>query len=469
MRRVLQPLKEAGVHGIEMICGNGVARRVHPIFAVFVGDYPEQILVACCKSGQCPKCTAPADELGEPDGDTYPLRDLCAILDALDLADGDPTAFAHACNEAGIKPVFHPFWEDLPYTNIYRSITPDILHQICQGVIKHLLAWVKTSEAFGTEEIDARCRRMPPNHHLRYFSKGITSLSRVSGSEHRHMCQILLGLVVDLPLPGGRSPARLVRAVRALLDFMYLARYRVHSTESLVLLDEALNSFHDNKSIFIDLGIRADFNFPKLHSLLHYSSSIKLFGSTDNYDTEYSERLHIDFAKDAYRASNRRDEYPQMTLWLSRKEKVQSFEKFVKWRKAGGKFDRRPQVQLAQPAVTIRMAVRPARTRGIYELAGQHNAPDFRFALTQFLVRQRHPNISSVPAVNRLAGELALPFHRVALFYKVKFQTPDLLRGGSTICDTVHVRPGTATTPARFDTALLRVDRREGQPELQGK
>jgi hypothetical protein len=47
----------------------------------------------------------------------------------------------------------------------------------------------------------------------------------------------------------------------------------------------------------------------------------KLFGASDNYNTEYTERLHIDLAKDAYRSTNFKDTFPQMTLWLERKEK----------------------------------------------------------------------------------------------------------------------------------------------------
>ena len=35
-----------------------------------------------------------------------------------------------------------------------------ILHQLYQGVIKHLVAWL--TEAYGAAEIDARCRRLPP-------------------------------------------------------------------------------------------------------------------------------------------------------------------------------------------------------------------------------------------------------------------------------------------------------------------
>jgi hypothetical protein len=68
-------------------------------------------------------------------------------------------------------------------------------------------------------------------------------------------------------------------------------------------------AFHNNKAVFINLGIWENFNIPKLHSLLHYASSICLFGTIDNYNTEQLECLHIDLAKEAYHATNRKDEY----------------------------------------------------------------------------------------------------------------------------------------------------------------
>ena len=94
----------------------------------------------------------------------------------------------------------------------------------------------------------------------------------------------------------------------------------------------ALQRFHANKAIFVDLDIRQHFHFPKLHSLNHYLNSIKLFGTTDNYDTQHTEQLHIDFAKDAYCATNHKDEYPQMTLWLERREKILWHEAYIAWR-----------------------------------------------------------------------------------------------------------------------------------------
>jgi hypothetical protein len=94
----------------------------------------------------------------------------------------------------------------------------------------------------------------------------------------------------------------------------------------------ALDTFHANKQIFIDLGGRKEnINIPKVHSLDHYELLIRLFGSADGFNTESPERLHIDYAKNAYRASNRKDYINQMTLWLERQEGVARFSAYLVW------------------------------------------------------------------------------------------------------------------------------------------
>ena len=271
-------------------------------------------------------------DMGNTTDSAHPFRPLEDVLNALAALDDGPHAYAAACREVGIKPLYHLFWEELPYTNIFYAITPDILHQLYQGVMKHLIGWLK--DAFGPDELDTCCHCLPCNHSLRHFEKGISKLSCVTGKEHRNMCRILLGMIISLPLPQGASPSRLVRTTRALLDFLYYAQYPTHTSGTLDLLDKALKSFHANKQIFVDLGIQAHFWLLKLHSLDHYRCVIEMFGTTDNYNTQYTERLHINFAKDAYRTSNKKDELSQMTAWLERHEKVQHHEKYVQWRLA---------------------------------------------------------------------------------------------------------------------------------------
>ena len=326
--RILDPLVHVGEAGTEMTSGDGITCHTLPLFACFVNDYPEQVLVLGCKTGECPKCDIDPKKIGDFDTQSS-YRDLQKVLDALSTFDHDPARYSATCSMAGIKPIVHPFWEALPYSDVYLSLTPDVLHQLYQGVMKHLVAWVTT--ALNKKDLDARCQCLPPNFNIKSFTKGITSLSRLTGKEHADMCRILLGLIVDMDLPGATSPAPLIRSTRALLDFLYLAQYPVHTTKTLQLLRQSLRDFHTNKHVFVELGIREDFKLPKLHSLVHYVDSIELFGTTDNYNTKYTLRLHIDLAKDAYRATNHHNEYAQMTIWLERKEKILRHHSYLEW------------------------------------------------------------------------------------------------------------------------------------------
>jgi hypothetical protein len=83
----------------------------------------------------------------------HSLQDLQAILKALDSINKGTDVFQDACQDAGIKPIFDPFWQKLPYSNIYCSITPDILHQLYQGILKHLKSWLLS--VYAVMEIDA--------------------------------------------------------------------------------------------------------------------------------------------------------------------------------------------------------------------------------------------------------------------------------------------------------------------------
>ncbi|KAM6491269.1 hypothetical protein JOM56_013508 [Amanita muscaria] len=422
LQRILEPLEIARIEGVVMRDGLGTARCIHPILAIYVGNYPEQVLVTCTKTGRCPKCEVNFGDLA-----VYPLqserRDMAGVKAALDLATVNPRAYENACKAAGIKPVYVPFWSHLPFVNIFQAITPDILHQLHQGVFKHILSWLK--QAFGTAEMDARCQRIILNHNIRVFLGGISSLSRVTGKEHDQVCHVILG-------------------------------FPLHSTTTLRLLRQALDQFHKNKSIFLDLGIRENFEIPKIHACAHYVSSIKLYGTTDNYSTQSTERLHIDLAKDAFRSTNHKDEYPQMTLWLERHEKIHQHHNFINHDEQYV-LSQLPSLPTLNPERCLKVTRHPsANGVAISSLVSQYGATFFRDAFARFIAGWRNPNLSRAQ-LERESMDINIPFTAVSVYHHLKFTNA----GHSETVDSLHVYPAKhqkngKLDDSRFDTALVR-------------
>lgn len=220
--------------------------------------------------------------------------------------------------------------------------------------------------------------------------------------------------------------SRVLAVARSILDFSYYARLQIHTTETLDALQTALGVFHANKDVLMELNIREHFNIPKLHQLTHYVQSIMLFGAADGFNTELPERLHIDFAKDAYRASNKRDYEEQMALWLQRQEAVFLRGAYLDW------ISQQPQALLtgctelsehhsfdsdsdsdmdleevdaaSSNTTTIRtghtLAKVPAHPRQTVEkIVKAHGATDFLPALQSFL-RKNLPHISIIPGIH---------------------------------------------------------------------
>jgi hypothetical protein len=187
-----------------------------------------------------------------------------------------------------------------------------------------------------------------------------------------------------------------------------------------------------------------------------------LFGTTDNYNTEQTERLHIDFAKDAYRATNHKDEYMQMTAWLERREKVQQHVASI----------RQQQHEQSRVCTTLpigppqachgslKMAQNPTiKSVSFDDLARKHGAHYFQDALADFIARINYPGASG-SALRKKAADTLILFHGVPIFHRIKFTARNNY-DKSEVVDSVHVQPEQADshgriTPSRFDTVLVR-------------
>ncbi|KAG6906094.1 hypothetical protein DXG01_015963 [Tephrocybe rancida] len=210
--------------------------------------------------------------------------------------------------------IYQPFWHNLPHCNIFTCFTPDLLHQIHKGIFKdHFVKWC--TMIMGTDEIDTRFKAMAAHPGLHHFKKGISFVSQWTGTEHKEMEKVIMGVLLG--------------AVN--LRVLTVAHHQLHTSKTLASLQASLDTFHAHKDIFIELECHDDFNFPKLHSMMHYVEAIKALGSADGYNSEAPEQLHIDFTKDMYWASNKHNYTEQMAMWLQHREAMWMCEGFCNW------------------------------------------------------------------------------------------------------------------------------------------
>lgn len=111
-------------------------------------------------------------------------------------------------------------------------------------------------------------------------------------------------------------------ALRAFIDFCYLARRDIHDTDSLARMDEALAEFHEHRKIFLELGIRLNFNLPRQHSSRHWTKLIREFGAPNGLCSSITESKHIKAVKQPWRRSNRYKALKQMLYINQRLDKL---------------------------------------------------------------------------------------------------------------------------------------------------
>ncbi|KAG2068174.1 hypothetical protein BDR04DRAFT_1129306 [Suillus decipiens] len=155
----------------------------------------------------------------------------------------------------------------------------------------------------------------------------------------------------------------------------------------LQYLGDALDLYHTNKDILVDLRIHDHLNIPKFHSMVHYIQAIQAFGTTDNYNTEMFEHFHIDCAKEGCRASNFQDELPQMTHWLERQEKVAMFETYLQhFEREEGRTVDNELAEANHPGPCIVISKKPIYiNQSLTSIQKNHHCPSFSHQLCVYL------------------------------------------------------------------------------------
>lgn len=174
----------------------------------------------------------------------------------------------------------------------------------------------------------------------------------------------------------------------------------------------------------------------------------------------HTKGLYIDIAKNAYNATNHKDEIPQMTLWLDLKEKMIKHQ--IKWRLTRSPPHYFTQGNVSQLPPRIIMTKHPSRKSVMFdEIKEDYDAKFIEEALSYYIIKFKNPHLSEQQIERKLAN-LSLPFLGLPVYHRIKLNLghEEHHRIQSNKRGSIHLNPARFDKyenfiPRRFDVALI--------------
>ncbi|KAI6021901.1 hypothetical protein BKA83DRAFT_4126600 [Pisolithus microcarpus] len=328
---ILEPLKKAAQLGRMMADPLGNVRFCFTPLVAYIVDTLEACMLACVRGKTSPVTKATYKDFGDPFHHSPRTgEETLRQLGSIHCDPDDVEAYFDACARFRLSGISHPFWRNWPLSDPHRFLTPECLHHWHRMSWDHDVKWCR--RALGAGELDFRFSLLPPITGLHQFKSGITKLKQVGGRTQRDVQRYLVVVIA------GSAHANVVAAVRALMEFRYLAQAPAITEEGCEKIAAALAEFHRYKHAIIDGGLhRGDqsglvlehWEIPKLELLQSVVPSIPQVGSVLQWSADTMEHAHIEVVKDPASRTNNKDYSSQICHHLDRVEKCRMFDTAV--------------------------------------------------------------------------------------------------------------------------------------------
>ncbi len=331
---VTSALKECSKNPVRMTDATGVVRLVRTILLAHLADYPEQQLISCASHTSSPISIATIGTFGS--NGVQKLRTKGWIMKGINFVRGNTESGSYGLAvihvEGTIEPIEWCLRTILARLGIRRSehfLNADALHQWHKFFWDHIMQWAK--KLIGAPELDGRYSRLQQRVGYRHFHTGFTHFSKHTFRESRDLQRSFVAVIAG----HSNIDSSVLRAFRAIQEFIYFAQFETHTTTSLTKLSEALALFHAEKESLSAAGIRdgprqnGKFNIHKLELMQHVRRRVELLGSMPQYSTDQIELCHIPNAKRAYQATNKKNFEEQMCRNLDRLAKLLYFSIYL--------------------------------------------------------------------------------------------------------------------------------------------
>ncbi|EJF57875.1 hypothetical protein DICSQDRAFT_149477 [Dichomitus squalens LYAD-421 SS1] len=296
-------------HGVLIVCGDGITRRVFPRIFMYLADYPEKCLVACLKTlarCACPDCTTDkcdfwkmgmksdmAARKKNARNDTTVFHDAITRARRWIFEDGTPPDGTHIkktrlglFSMAPVRSAFSQCFADFG-RNVYKLFVPDLMHEfelgVWKGTFTHLIRILIAAGDDAVQKLDERFSLTPTfgRATIRRFTDNISAMKKLAARDFEQM------------LKHSRIPPALWAKPCGHFCVMYAHYIQRRSSRRKHSRDSAER-----------LGAFTILNTPKYHRLGDYARSIVEMGTSDNMSTQVGEFEHRR-VKQFYRRTNK--------------------------------------------------------------------------------------------------------------------------------------------------------------------
>lgn len=326
---ILHPLKIAAELGTMMSDPLGQLRYTFPALAAYIVDTPESAVLSGVAGKTSSVTMATYKQFGdsfrhEPRTASTTLAQLTALETITDPWDLEAYKKL-ALEKYRLNGVHRPFWRDWPMAEPCQFLTPEPLHHWHKMFWDHDAKWC--IHAVGGAEIDFRFSILHPHTAYRHFDAGISKLNQVTGREHRDIQRFIVAVIA------GAVSKKFLIAVRALMDFRYLAQAPQITEDVCQRIESALKEFHNNKDAIVQTGARTgkkktvkDWAIPKLEFLQSVVPNICDNGAAIQWSADITERAHITEIKNPSNSGNNQNLESQICRYLDREDKCRRFD-----------------------------------------------------------------------------------------------------------------------------------------------
>ena len=357
---ILGPLMRAEHRVFFAWCADGPFRRCVASPVTWIADYPEHRELHNIKNGVC-WCKCLQAEMGQLPVRPYPIcdHDKYRVLSIANTATANARLAGFDVHQG-----YNILWDlDCMTSNLPK---PDLLHTMQLGMLKHLLGWLsmflKLHNRF--KAFNNIWLSVPAYLDMVQPWQMYEEVSSWQGKEIKTMSHFLVAILrCALRAPSASQRGIFNQAIecsRALVEFYFYSQYDSHDEQTLGLMSTALRDFHHFKDVFRQFRAGksvtqkgkarrkelivardeklklmkfktvahrecqckswnefisaemiehhadgSDFNFPKIHQMLHFCEQIKRYGCLKQWSTETGESSHHMQIKIPYNKSNR--------------------------------------------------------------------------------------------------------------------------------------------------------------------